>query len=95
VAEGRSVIDPRIVEVLLHSHTRPPHSPLAQLTSRELDVLRHMAQGMNNRAIADALTLSESTIEKHVNSTFAKLGLTHQPGLHHRVIAVLTYLRHE
>jgi DNA-binding NarL/FixJ family response regulator len=89
------VIDPRIVEVLLHSHTRTADSPLAQLTPRELDVLRHMAQGMNNRAIAKALTLSESTIEKHVNSTFSKLGLTQEPGLHHRVTAVLTYLRHE
>jgi len=94
VAEGRSVIDPRIVEVLLHSHTRSNDSPPAQLTPRELDVLRHMAQGMTNRAIATALTLSESTIEKHVNSTFAKLGLTKQPELHHRVTAVLTYLRH-
>jgi len=49
---------------------------------------------LTNRAIATALTLSESTIEKHVNATFAKLGLTGQPGLHHRVAAVLTYLRH-
>lgn len=95
VTDGRSVIDPRIVEVLLHSHTRSTDSPLARLTPRELDVLRHMAQGMTNRAIATALTLSESTIEKHVNSTFAKLGLTHEPGLHHRVTAVLTYLRHD
>jgi DNA-binding NarL/FixJ family response regulator len=95
VAEGRSVIDPRIVEVLLHSHTRATDSPLAQLTPRELDVLRHMARGMTNRAIAATLSLSESTIEKHVNSTFAKLGLTEQPDLHHRVTAVLTYLRHD
>src|SRR5947208_8115762 len=78
VAAGRSVIDPRIVEVLLHSHTRAAASPLAQLTPRELDVLRLMAQGKNNRAIAEALSLSESTIEKHVNSTFAKLGLAEQ-----------------
>jgi DNA-binding NarL/FixJ family response regulator len=54
-----------------------------------------MAEGKNNHAIAHTLTLSESTIEKHVNSTFAKLGLTEQPGLHHRVTAVLTYLRHD
>ncbi|OXM61385.1 response regulator transcription factor [Amycolatopsis vastitatis] len=94
VAEGRSVIDPRIVEVLLHSH-RAADSPLAQLSPRELDVLRLMAQGKNNRAIAETLTLSESTIEKHVNSTFAKLGLAEQPELHYRVTAVLTYLRHE
>ena len=46
-AAGRSVIDPRIVEVLLHSHRRTIDSPLNQLTPRELDVLRHMAQGKN------------------------------------------------
>ena len=95
VATGGSVIDPRIVEVLMHSHTRTVTSPLAQLTPREIDVLRLMAQGCNNRAIAKALALAESTIEKHVNSTFAKLGLAEQPGLHHRVTAVLAYLRHD
>jgi DNA-binding NarL/FixJ family response regulator len=95
VTAGRSVIDPRIVEVLLHAHTRTTDSPLAQLTPRELDVLRLMAEGKNNHAIARTLTLSASTIEKHVNSTFAKLGLAEQPGLHHRVTAVLTYLRHD
>jgi len=95
VTAGRSVIDPRIVEVLLHAHTRTADSPLTQLTPRELDVLRLMAEGKNNHTIAQALTLSESTIEKHVNSTFSKLGLGEQPGLHHRVTAVLTYLRHD
>lgn len=95
VAEGRLVIDPRIVEVLLRSHTRESSSPLSALTPRELDVLRHMAQGKNNRSIARTLNLSESTIEKHVNSTFAKLGLGEEPLLHRRVSAVLTYLRHD
>lgn len=93
VAAGRSVIDPRIVEVLVGSLTRTTDAPLSQLTRRELDVLRHMAQGKNNRSIAESLTLSESTIEKHVNSTFAKLGLAEETQLHRRVTAVLTYLR--
>ncbi|ARX89291.1 LuxR family transcriptional regulator [Streptomyces alboflavus] len=53
-----------------------------------------MAEGKTNRAIADSLRLSESTIEKHVNSTFAKLGLAEIPQLHRRVSAVLAYLRH-
>ncbi|MFI6767992.1 response regulator [Streptomyces sp. NPDC050355] len=94
VAAGRSVVDPRIVEVLVGSHIRTTDSPLAQLTRRELDVLRQMAQGMNNRTIAESLSLSESTIEKHVNSTFAKLCLAEESQLHRRVTAVLTYLRH-
>ncbi|MGW0574382.1 response regulator [Streptomyces sp. NPDC002920] len=95
VSVGRSVIDPRIVEVLVGSHIRTTDAPLARLTRRELDVLRHMAQGKNNRAIAESLALSESTIEKHVNSTFAKLGLAEEAQLHRRVTAVLTYLRHD
>ncbi|MEU7169274.1 response regulator transcription factor [Streptomyces morookaense] len=94
VAAGRSVVDPRIVEVLMGSHTRAADAPLAALTRRELDVLRHMAEGKTNRAIAMALTLSESTIEKHVNSTFSKLGLAEESRLHRRVSAVLAYLRH-
>ncbi|MCA6096750.1 response regulator transcription factor, partial [Streptomyces sp. SCA3-4] len=94
VAAGRSVVDPRIVEVLMGSHTRAADAPLAALTRRELDVLRHMAEGKTNRAIARALVLSESTIEKHVNATFTKLGLAEEPQLHRRVSAVLAYLRH-
>ncbi|MFF2812245.1 response regulator [Streptomyces sp. NPDC058000] len=94
VAVGRSVIDPRIVEVLVGSLTRTKDAPLSHLTRRELDVLRHMAQGKNNRSIAESLSLSESTIEKHVNSTFAKLGLAEETQLHRRVTAVLTYLRY-
>ncbi|MFI9720827.1 response regulator [Streptomyces sp. NPDC052396] len=94
VVAGRSVVDPRIVEVLMGSHARTADAPLAALTRRELDVLRHMAQGKTNRSIAESLALSESTIEKHVNSTFAKLGLAEEPQLHRRVSAVLAYLRH-
>ncbi|MGW0521770.1 MULTISPECIES: response regulator transcription factor [unclassified Crossiella] len=94
VRSGRSVIDPRIVEVLLGSRAKAADAPLTRLSPRELEVLRHMAQGKTNRAIAEHLTLSESTIEKHVNSTFAKLGLAEEPQVHRRVSAVLTYLRH-
>ncbi|MFI1797524.1 response regulator transcription factor [Streptomyces sp. NPDC020379] len=94
MAAGRPVVGPRIVEVLMGSHIRAPDAPLAALTRRELDVLRHMAEGKTDRAIAEALTLSESTIEKHVNSTFAELGLAEVPQLHRRVSAVLACLRH-
>ncbi|GAB3742653.1 response regulator transcription factor [Microlunatus parietis] len=94
VTAGRSVIDPRIVEVLVRSQSRAAESPLGTLTARELEVLAAMAQGMSNRAIAESLTLAESTVEKHVNAVFAKLGLGVEDSLHRRVSAVLTFLRH-
>jgi DNA-binding CsgD family transcriptional regulator len=46
-----------------------------QLTQRELDVLRLVATGMTNRAIADQLGLSEKTIARHISNILAKLGL--------------------
>ena len=52
-----------------------------------------MAQGKSNGAIARALVLSESAVEKHVNAIFSKLGLLEEPQVHRRVAAVLTYLR--
>ena len=66
--------------------------PLAALTPRELDVLREMAQGSTNAGIEQALHLSASTVEKHVNAIFAKLGLAEEP-VHRRVAAVLAYLQ--
>jgi DNA-binding NarL/FixJ family response regulator len=56
-------------------------------------VLRTMAQGLSNAAVASALFLSESSIEKHVSAIFAKLGLAEEPRLHRRVAAVVAYLR--
>jgi DNA-binding NarL/FixJ family response regulator len=63
------------------------------MTPRETDVLRAMAQGGTNAAIADALVLSRSAVEKHVGSIFAKLGLTEETRVDRRVAAVLTFLR--
>ena len=52
-----------------------------------------MAQGRGNAGIAATLALSESSVEKHVNAIFTKLGLTAETPVHRRVAAVLTYLR--
>jgi DNA-binding NarL/FixJ family response regulator len=93
VVDGGSVVDPQVVEALVTRRARIVESALAQLTPRELDVLREMAQGRANAAIAQALSLSESAVGKHVNSIFAKLGLSSEVQLHRRVAAVLTYLR--
>ena len=92
VAEGGSVIDPKVVEALVGENTRTEESPLSQLTPRERDVLREMAIGKSNAAIGEALFLTESSVEKVIHSVFLKLGLTWEPSIHKRVKAVILYM---
>jgi DNA-binding NarL/FixJ family response regulator len=93
VAAGGSVLDPRVVEGLVTRRERESTSPLARLTERERQVISLMAEGKNNAAIAASLYLTERAIEKHINSLFHKLGLSEEPNVHRRVMAVLTFLR--
>ena len=93
VCDGRSVLDPAVVDALIAARSRPGLAVYA-LTPRELDVLRLMAEGKTNATIARDLMLSGSSIDKHINSIFAKLGLREETEQHHRVQAVLTYLEH-
>jgi DNA-binding NarL/FixJ family response regulator len=93
VAAGGSVLDPRVVEGLVSRRDREAHSPLARLTDREREVLGLMAEGKNNAAVAASLFLTERAVEKHINSLFHKLGLSEEPNVHRRVMAVLTFLR--
>jgi len=95
VAAGGSVIDPKIVEALVSAKSEAEQSPLSELTPRELEVLREMAKGRNNAAIAESLVISERSVEKYVHSIFAKLGVTWEPSVHRRVRAVLLYLAAE
>jgi DNA-binding NarL/FixJ family response regulator len=92
VAGGGSVIDPKVVEALVAANARSEESPLSQLTPREQDVLREMATGKSNAAIAEALFLTESSVEKVIHSIFQKLGLTWEASIHKRVKAVILYL---
>jgi DNA-binding NarL/FixJ family response regulator len=92
VAEGRSVIDPQVVESLVSANRRPTASELDRITPREREVLGEMAQGKSNAAIAASLVLSERAVEKHSNAIFSKLGLTEEPDVNRRVKAVLLYL---
>ena len=91
VARGESVIDPEVVARLVARPRRD--SPLESLTERELAVLALMAEGKSNQAIAGRLYMSPKTVETHVGSMFAKLGLPPAAQDHRRVLAVLTYLR--
>ena len=59
VAAGGSVLDPKVVDGLLEAQRRRAHSRLQGLTEREHEVLRLMASGRNNAAIARDLVLSE------------------------------------
>jgi DNA-binding NarL/FixJ family response regulator len=93
VAAGGSVLDPRVVEGLVARRDRESMSPLAHVTEREREVLSLMAEGKNNAAIAASLYLTERAVEKHINSLFHKLGLSEEPNVHRRVMAVLTFLR--
>jgi DNA-binding NarL/FixJ family response regulator len=92
VARGGSVIDPRVVEALVTQRAHEAHSPLADLTARERDVLAAMAQGKTNAAIAEALVLTPRAVEKHINALFSKLPLGQAPTADRRVTAVLLFL---
>jgi DNA-binding NarL/FixJ family response regulator len=95
VAAGGSVIDPKVVEALVSARASAERSSLSELTPRERDVLREMAQGRNNAAIAESLVITERSVEKYVHAIFAKLGLAWEDNIHRRVKAVLLYLAEE
>jgi DNA-binding NarL/FixJ family response regulator len=91
IVAGESVVDPDIVSRLL-GRSRST-SAVDQLTEREQDVLRAMAEGRSNAAIGKALFLSPKTVETHIAAVFSKLGLPQSSDDNRRVLAVLTYLR--
>jgi DNA-binding NarL/FixJ family response regulator len=92
VADGRSVIDPKIVEDLIRSRTAMTASRLGELTPRELETLGLVAEGHSNAAIAERLVLTKRAVEKHVNAIFAKLELGDPEHVSRRVTAALIYL---
>ena len=90
VAEGGSALDPEVVSQMVGR--RRVKDPLEELTPREREVLRLMAEGRSNHAIAETLVISERAVEKHVTSIFSKLNLPQTAEDHRRVLAVLTFL---
>ena len=90
VAAGGTVLDPEVVAQLVTRRRRDER--IGSLTQREREVLTLMAQGRTNSAIADALFVSDGTVEKHIRGIFGKLGLDDSTNDHRRVLAVLTYL---
>jgi DNA-binding NarL/FixJ family response regulator len=92
VAEGGSVIDPKVVDALVAAKSRGESSVLAELTPREREVLAEIAQGKSNAAIAESLFLTKRAVEKHINAIFLKLDLAFADDVSKRVKATLLFL---
>ena len=92
VAQGGTIIDPKLVDALVLGKARLERSPLAELTPREREVLAEIAQGKSNSAVADSLVLTKRAVEKHINSIFLKLGLAYADDVSKRVKAALLFL---
>ena len=91
VCNASSSIDPAAIEVFVQARSQRP-SPIDDLSDREREVLSLIAEGLKNSAIAERLTLSEKSVEKHTNSIFSKLHLTDEPESNRRVRSVLVSL---
>jgi DNA-binding NarL/FixJ family response regulator len=92
VAEGGSVIDPKVVDGLIAERAQDADSALGVLTERELEVLALVATGKSNAAIASSLFLTKRAIEKHINAIFLKLDLRDTEDVSRRVKAALIFL---
>ncbi|CAJ61630.1 MULTISPECIES: response regulator transcription factor [Frankia] len=95
VSEGDIVIDPEIINRLMSRRRR--RNPLDRLTPQERRVLALVVEGRTNRGVAEVLSCSVATVEKHLGAINDKLQLRQGAGgtaVNLRVLAVLAYLRH-
>jgi DNA-binding NarL/FixJ family response regulator len=90
VARGGSVVDPSLVQELVTARRR--NDPLESLTPREGEVLALMAEGLSNAGVGRRLSVTDGTVEKHVNSILMKLQLPESQDDHRRVLAVIAFL---
>jgi NarL family two-component system response regulator LiaR len=77
-AAGEAVLHPRVAARVvreLHGRRDEQTNPFRELSDRELDVLRLVADGLNNTEIADRLSISEHTVKSHVGNILGKLHL--------------------
>ncbi|GGQ75027.1 response regulator transcription factor [Kitasatospora griseola] len=91
VASGGTVMDPQVIARLMARSTA--RGTTADLSPRELDVLRLMAEGRSNAAVMAELHISESAVAKHTAAIFGKLRIDNTPDANRRVLAVLAYLK--
>lgn len=91
VGNGGTAFDREVVRQLLLAG--PADSPISRLTDRERDVLTLMAQGHTNASLRQQLFVTESAVEKHINSIFTKLDLPQGATYNRRVLAILKFLQ--
>lgn len=91
ISRGELVIDSGVVKALLRR--RRNSEVLEETSPREQQLLRLMAEGRSNAAIAQHMNLAVKTVEKSVASIFMKLGLTASSDNNRRVLAVLAWLQ--
>jgi DNA-binding NarL/FixJ family response regulator len=92
IAAGGTVFDPEVVAQLLGRRARDER--MRRLTDREASVLAFIAEGKSNQAIAQALHVSEGSVEKHITSVFQKLDLEPDESGNRRVLAALAHISH-
>ncbi|MBE2199446.1 MAG: response regulator transcription factor [Anaerolinea sp.] len=80
VYAGRLSLHPAIASKVVQELQRPANQPAAAepLTTRELEILRLVAQGLTNQDIAEKLTVSERTVRTHVSNILSKLHLANR-----------------
>ncbi|WP_243229640.1 response regulator transcription factor [Microbacterium sp. CIAB417] len=91
VADGGTAFDPEVIRQLLAARVEPD-ARLATLTDREKSVLELIAQGQSNAGIAKRLFVSQSGVEKHINTIFTKLEIAPGTDYNRRVLAALAFL---
>jgi DNA-binding NarL/FixJ family response regulator len=92
VAEGRSVVDARIVDLLVTAKRQRANGTFDELTAREQEILGMVAQGWSNAGIADKLGITTRAVERHTHSIFSKLDLGDSGYVSRRVKAALLFL---
>ena len=75
---GQATLHPSVAARLVQGVDQPDDASLAELTERELDVLRLVARGMSNKEIAEILVIAEGTVKSHVSNILSNLHLAHR-----------------
>jgi DNA-binding NarL/FixJ family response regulator len=92
VADGGSHLDQGVINAVFDGWDREAENRMKTLTPRELEVLKRVAAGDTNAAIAERLEIGTRAVERHVNSIFAKLDLGDPERVSRRVKAALAYV---
>jgi len=91
ISAGGAVIDPEVVAIMM-ARASLDDSAIARLTTRQLEVLKLVAEGRSNGSIAAELVITEKAVVQHTSRIYDTLGLLIDDDGHRRVMAVLKYL---